>query len=138
MSFNNIQFVTFQGQPESHTVSHFLFCVPLSHRHGKGAGHRVTCLRSYCRISYCDLKICLLYTKGLNNINCHCCFVGHCKPVKSYSAKYPSEVLLHILKLPFFSFGLVWLVWSGFLNPGLLCHSGPLAASLEILKMTCL
>lgn len=56
LSFNNIQFVTFRGPPESHRVSHFLFCVPISHWHSKGAGHRATSLRSYHRIYYCDLK----------------------------------------------------------------------------------
>ena len=66
LSFNNIQFVTFQGPPESR-LSHFLFCVSISHWHSKCAGHRVTCLRSYHRIYYCDLKICLLYTKGIKN-----------------------------------------------------------------------
>lgn len=37
LSFNNIQFVTFQGPPESR-VGHFLLCVSISHWRREGAG----------------------------------------------------------------------------------------------------
>lgn len=53
----------FYRHPDSHTVSHFLFCVSVSHWRSKGAGRRVTCLRSYYGIYYCNLKICHLYTE---------------------------------------------------------------------------
>lgn len=64
LSFNNTC-VPFQGPPESR-VSHFLFCVSISPRCSRGAG--VGCrLRSFTGLLLW-LKICLLYTKGRNNI----------------------------------------------------------------------
>lgn len=44
LSFKAYSLSLFKDTPIPITVSHFLFCVPISHWHSKGAGRRVPCV----------------------------------------------------------------------------------------------
>lgn len=66
-------FVTFPVLPDSHIADHCFYSVFTvqtgHHQHGMNIGHRITCLRSYHRISSCQfLNLCSSHTKGINNV----------------------------------------------------------------------